>query len=77
MSLLLSKKPGPWTGHVLSQIMIWQLGHPQATKDACAAWLKEEADGGRLTLDSNRRNGQGQESVDGPRSKKVKLSKDV
>lgn len=75
MSLLLSKKPGPWTGHVLNQIVIWQLGHPQGTKDECAAWLKEEVDTGKLTLDSHQK--PSQEQVHGHRSKKVKLSKDV
>lgn len=75
--MLLSKKPGPWTGHVLNQIIIWQLGHPQGTKDECAAWLKEEVIARRLILDGTRKDNQEQEVIDGPRSKKVKLSNDV
>ena len=58
------------------EVMKWQLDHPKGTKDECATWLKEEVDTGRLTLDSSRKTGQAQEVGDGPRSKKVKLSKD-
>jgi tRNA nucleotidyltransferase (CCA-adding enzyme) len=76
VSSLLSKKPGPWTGNVLMQIIKWQLDHPRGTKNECAAWLKEEINIGRLTLDSNRKTGQ-EQGGDGPCSKKVKLSKDT
>lgn len=77
VSLLLSKKPGPWTGIVLNQIIKWQLDHPRGAKDECATWLKEEINSGRMTLHNNPKNGQDREVVYEPLSKKVKLSKGV
>ncbi|KAK0466375.1 uncharacterized protein EV420DRAFT_1261865 [Desarmillaria tabescens] len=36
---ILDAKPGPWTGQVLTQVMEWQLEHPEQTKEDCTAWL--------------------------------------
>ncbi|KAJ7480166.1 hypothetical protein B0H11DRAFT_1725232 [Mycena galericulata] len=35
-------KPGAWTGHILAQVMQWQLQNPKKTVDDCTAWLKGE-----------------------------------
>ncbi|KAF8531004.1 hypothetical protein JB92DRAFT_2854526 [Gautieria morchelliformis] len=74
VSKLLSKQPGPWTGHVLDQVIKWQLGNPNGTKDQCASWLEEEVNAGRLSLDTSGKKGQSKAAGDGPPSKKAKVS---
>jgi len=37
-------KPGPWVGKVLDDVMEWQLGHPQQSKDDCLQWLTSRRD---------------------------------
>jgi tRNA nucleotidyltransferase (CCA-adding enzyme) len=36
---------------VLSNIVEWQLEHPEGTKDACEQWLKDERAAGRISFD--------------------------
>jgi len=48
---LLSLKPGPHTGRVLSRVVEWQLGHPGGSANDCQAWLKSEHEAGRLLPD--------------------------
>ncbi|KAJ7139600.1 hypothetical protein C8R44DRAFT_764909 [Mycena epipterygia] len=43
-------RPGPWTGHVLAQVMEWQLQNPKGTIDECTTWLKDEQTAGRITV---------------------------
>lgn len=35
-------KPGPWVGKVLDDVIEWQLGHPQQSKDDCLQWLTSQ-----------------------------------
>jgi len=37
-------KPGPWVGKVLDDVIEWQLGHPQQSKDDCLQWLTSRKD---------------------------------
>ncbi|KAJ6626870.1 hypothetical protein B0H10DRAFT_1780327 [Mycena sp. CBHHK59/15] len=49
--ILGAAKPGAWTGHVLAQVMQWQLQNPKRTRDECSTWLKGEQSSGRLNID--------------------------
>ncbi|KAJ7124812.1 hypothetical protein C8R43DRAFT_1147023 [Mycena crocata] len=49
--ILGAAKPGAWTGHVLAEVMDWQLQNPKGTIDECAAWLKAEQSAGRINID--------------------------
>ncbi|KAF5377152.1 hypothetical protein D9615_006354 [Tricholomella constricta] len=44
-------RPGVWTGEVMARILEWRLDNPDATKDECVAWLKEEQRQGRVETD--------------------------
>ncbi|KAK7694187.1 hypothetical protein QCA50_001367 [Cerrena zonata] len=44
-------KPGPWTGQVLTQVVEWQLEHPDGTKEECETWLQAENAAGRVKTD--------------------------
>ncbi|KAJ7596771.1 hypothetical protein C8J56DRAFT_1041030 [Mycena floridula] len=46
----LDRKPGPWTGQVLNQVMEWQLTHPEGTKASCEKWLQEACGSGKLDI---------------------------
>ncbi|KAG7450132.1 transfer RNA nucleotidyltransferase [Guyanagaster necrorhizus] len=48
---ILEAKPGPWMGQVLTQVMEWQLEHPERTKEDCATWLKHAHSMGLLQTD--------------------------
>jgi tRNA nucleotidyltransferase (CCA-adding enzyme) len=37
---LLELRPGPIVGVIRAAVNAWQLDHPDATVDECAAWLK-------------------------------------
>jgi tRNA nucleotidyltransferase (CCA-adding enzyme) len=45
-------KPGPWVGKISALVVEWQLGHPEATKEECKAWLRSEKAMGRIDLDA-------------------------
>ncbi|VDC01935.1 unnamed protein product [Peniophora sp. CBMAI 1063] len=47
----LELKPGPWTGKVLADVVKWQLGHPEGTREQCVEWLKEEVAAGAWAED--------------------------
>ncbi|PBK76666.1 hypothetical protein ARMSODRAFT_1078769 [Armillaria solidipes] len=49
---ILEAKPGPWTGQVLTQVMEWQLEHPERTKKDCEAWLIHAHSMGLVRTDS-------------------------
>lgn len=38
-------------GQVMAKILVWQLGNPGATKDACISWLDKERHSGGLIID--------------------------
>ncbi|KAF8061010.1 hypothetical protein FPV67DRAFT_1423258 [Lyophyllum atratum] len=44
-------KPGAWTGKVMNQLLEWQLGNPEGTKETCKAWLVDEHREGRIQTD--------------------------
>ncbi|KAK0208895.1 hypothetical protein DFS33DRAFT_1254396 [Desarmillaria ectypa] len=48
---ILEAKPGPWTGQVLTQVMEWQLEHPERTKEDCTAWLMHAHSTGLIRTD--------------------------
>lgn len=37
----LKLKAGPWVGLVNSEILVWQLNHPEGTKEACMDFIRE------------------------------------
>ncbi|KDQ20469.1 hypothetical protein BOTBODRAFT_100756 [Botryobasidium botryosum FD-172 SS1] len=45
---LLSIKPSPTTGLILSRVIEWQLENPQGSEEECQQWLKAEFEAGRL-----------------------------
>ncbi|KAI0047658.1 poly A polymerase C-terminal region-like protein [Auriscalpium vulgare] len=49
VQLLGLSKGGQWTGRVLTEVVKWQLGHPTASKDACAEWLKAQHAEGKIS----------------------------
>ena len=53
MQLLEAARPGQWTGEVLARVVEWQLAHPppEGSKEACAAWLREEFTAGRVKVE--------------------------
>ncbi|KAH8834931.1 hypothetical protein DL96DRAFT_1665961 [Flagelloscypha sp. PMI_526] len=50
VKVLDAPKPGPWTGKILADVVEWQLGHPQGSKEECEAWLKKRLDDGEIDL---------------------------
>ncbi|KAL0581370.1 CCA tRNA nucleotidyltransferase, mitochondrial [Marasmius crinis-equi] len=56
VSSLLDCKPGPWTGGVLTKVLVWQLENPRGTKEECSAWLKSEHERGNLEVGNVRPN---------------------
>lgn len=66
---LSAQRPGVWTGAVLSQVVAWQLQHPEGTKEQCAEWLRAEKEAGRVsTVDPASSKG-------GPASKRQKTKR--
>ena len=57
--MLGAKKPGQWTGKVLSTVIDWQLEYPDGTKEQCAEWLKCEHASGRVSIDDGPSTGSG------------------
>ena len=43
-------KAGPWTGQVVTQVVEWQLEHPEGTKEECEQWLQTEHAAGRINI---------------------------
>ena len=50
VEVLGAKKPGQWTGKVLSTVIDRQLEYPDGTKEQCAEWLKGEHASGRVSI---------------------------
>ncbi len=47
--------PGPWTGHVLTRVVEWQLENPEGTKEECETWLRTEQAAGNINTSAAKR----------------------
>ncbi|KAI0028275.1 hypothetical protein K488DRAFT_58997 [Vararia minispora EC-137] len=47
LQVLGATKPGVWTGKVLTDVVQWQLGHPEGTKEQCMTWVQAQGAAGR------------------------------
>ncbi|KAI0063193.1 hypothetical protein BV25DRAFT_1915513 [Artomyces pyxidatus] len=54
VQVLGAAKHGQWTGRVLTDVMKWQLGHPDGSKEDCAEWLRTEHAEGRITTEDSK-----------------------
>lgn len=81
VSIIGLTKGGPWTGQVVTQVVEWQLEHPDGTKEECEAWLQAEHAAGRIntnvpsTIARPPQSKRGKGTSDGEKRKKPK--KDV
>lgn len=67
MATLLAIKPGKIIAVLTQKVIEWQLDHPGATKEDCAAFLKSEWEAGRIAEP---------ESASGKEDKRGKKRKD-
>jgi len=49
-ALLGTQRPGPWLGHVLNDVVRWQLDRPHGSKEECAEWVKDEVRARRIVI---------------------------
>lgn len=40
ISQFLGKKPGPWMAEVVSHVLVWQLDHPEGSREECLEYVK-------------------------------------